>query len=69
LKSVQTSRSRSAKAKLGLHQPKEMTGGCFQDYGARHYPFKTLNRRLNVVLGCPKGANLLKRLGQLKVVF
>jgi len=39
---------------LGLSSAKKMIGGCLWDYSARHYPLKTLNGRLSVVLGCPR---------------
>lgn len=50
------------KQELGLLPAKKTIGGCFLDCSARHYPLKTLNEQLNVVLGRPRGANLLKQL-------
>jgi hypothetical protein len=41
------------KQELGLLPAKKTTEGCFQDCSARHYPLKTLNEQLNIVLGRP----------------
>jgi hypothetical protein len=54
---------------LGLIGQRRRLGvGCLQDYGVKHHPFRTLNGRLNIILGFPKGVSPLKRLGQLEVV-
>ncbi len=50
-----------------LSLAKRTTRGCPWDYNVKHYPLKPLNGRLNIVLGRPKGAGMLKHLGLLKV--
>jgi hypothetical protein len=43
------------KRKLRLLSAKKTIGGYFWDYIAKHYPLKTHNKQLNIVLGCPRG--------------
>jgi hypothetical protein len=42
--------------------------GCFWDYGVGHHPLKTLNGRLSIILGSPKGTSPLKHFRRLEVV-
>lgn len=50
---------------LGLSSTKKMIGDCLWDYSVRHYPLKTLNGRLSVVLSCPR-VKPTKTLGMIK---
>jgi hypothetical protein len=54
---------------LGILSVKKMTRGCLWDYSVKHYPLKTFNMWLSIVMGCPKGANSLKCLGWLEVIL
>ncbi len=51
------------KWEFGFLSAKRTTRGCPLDYSVKHYPLKTLNGRLGVVLGQPKGIGSLKHLG------
>jgi len=46
-----------------------MIEGCPQNYNVRHCFLKTLNGRLSVVMGQPKGIGLLKHLRQIEGVL
>jgi len=54
---------------LGLSSVKKMIEGCPQNYNARYCFLKTFNGRLSVVMGGPKGMDLLKHLRQIEGVL
>ncbi len=56
---------RWVKLELAFHQPKKTTRDCLWDYTTRHYPLKTFNGQLSVIMGHPRGEPV-KTFGMIK---